>query len=187
MAANQFEINVNINSTVKSEAEMALGDLTTGSLPDVQLQNGDIMSGNEYQDMIVKMESDVLKEGSLKNSGKSVGKALVAASAVELAITGMNWAHSRVSTIYKDQARANKISNRMNTLSAVGGLAGEIAAGYAKGGVVGGTINMALQLATEAIKIAQRVEAYQDKQKDYADESDYAMERLGLLAAGKGR
>lgn len=186
MAANVFELNVNINSTIKSEAQKALNDSTNGSLPDVQLGDGTWADGSDYQDFIEKMEADTLKENKLKTAGKAAAIASTVSSGQQLVVGAMNWAHSRVSNIYKDEARANKISNIQSTVTETGGLVMSCVAGYAGGPVIG-TINLALQLAGQALKVAQRVEAYQDKQKDYADESDYAMERLGLVAAGKGR
>ena len=187
MAANVFELNVNINSTIRSEAQSALNDLTNGSLPDfIDPKNGDLLNGDDYQDAIEKMEQDMLDEDAKKAKGKQLAKATTMASAVGLGVDIMNWSHSRVSTIYKDQARANKISNATNAVSNGASFAMSVAAGYAGGPIIG-TINLALQIATQALTIAKNVEEHKDKEKDWADESDYAMERLGLLAAGKGR
>ena len=115
MAANVFELNVNINTTSQSEAQRALNDVSNGSLPDFIGPDGDLINGDEYQKTIEKMEEEMLKKDKLKAMKKVAGKAAMIHSAKSLAVTGMNWAHSRVSTIYKDQARANKISNITGT------------------------------------------------------------------------
>ena len=164
---NIFELNVNINTTGESEAEKALNDTTNGSI-EVQQDSG----------------SDATSKG------KNIAAAIGVMSIQKVSQIGNQIASyeiNKIGTIYGDQARQNEINNIMTVANTLTGIVSSTITGAAVGGLPGAIVGFVLNTASEVIQAGQRVEQYNIQQRDHMLNSNYKLERLGMLTASKGR
>lgn len=164
--ANIFELNVNIHTTEKSEAQKALS----------QTIGNDDMTSGKSETLATKDNKTAAAVGAIAIQG-------VKQSASQIVSFEVN----KISTIYGDDARANQINNMMNTASAGMSLVSSIATGASIGGPWGAVVGAVVGVATEAIGFATRAYSFAKTEQDRTRNSNYAQERLGLLAASKGR
>lgn len=173
--ANIFELNINLNSNEKSEAEKALEATTSGG------SSSDKKDSKELSnlEMAGKMLAGIHFADKVKSN--------VVNPLINLGI-------STVGNIYGDTARVNQINNFRSTIDGGVSLVRSGLSGYSVGKAFGGSaggwlalINVALDLAGTAIEMVQNANEYNNRQLDYKYNSAYSQERLGLLALNKGR
>lgn len=174
--ANIFELNVNITSTVKSEAQQALDETTNGGVGTVPTLEG--------ADTPVKGGEEAASNAS--STGGAIG-ALALQTVGKAASDLLSFDISRTATVFGDQARANEISNLMAGTGIVGNIAQGALTGLAVGGPWGALAGAILATVTEGVKVAQRAYEFNIKQTDHKINANYAQERLGILTVSKGR
>lgn len=177
--ANIFELNINLNAVENSETKKALNETS----------NAKTKAANTGDD-----ENDKL-------TGLKTGLKMAAALHVVQKINSnvvmplVNMGTTTVGTIYGDTARLNKIQNLNNSISTgmglissgFSGFAAGAAIGGGAGGAVGAVITLTLDLVGKTIDMVTNAMEYNNRQFDHMYNSNYAQERLGLLAINKGR
>lgn len=164
--ANVFELNINLNTTGQSEAEKALENTTSGNLE----PNKDNESAGLY-DALKAVKSNYYVKEVYSNVAKPL----------------MNLQLSTYGTIYGDQARQNRISNMLNTTDMAMSAVSSGITGYAVGGGVGAAIGAILDIVGTVIDGISNVREFNEEQLNHKYDSNYAQERLGILATSKGR
>ena len=165
MANNIFELNVNLMYLEKSEAKEALRTTAEGA-------------ANQQSNTDNKKEGDSKLKKSVKWAGKQSMQIVK-----QIAVYDLNKAGS----VYGDTARQNEIDNMMTTAAMGQTIASMTATGAQIGGGWGAIIGLVLGTVGEVIQGAQRAYEYKIEQQNNQREASYAQERLGILAACKGR
>ena len=178
--ANVFELNVNINSTVKSEAEKSMENVSLGSLTNV---SGKMDQGlSKLGQKASKSGHDVLGK-SLKGAG-AIG---VASAVVDIGTKVVTNRLSRYGRLYGDQARQNRIDNAMSVAGDLMEAGGTIAAGAMAGGVPGAIVGAVVAVVDKAVEIAENLKEYSYNQQENRFESQRESERIGMIAISGGR
>lgn len=166
MASNIFELNINLMQLENSEAKEALKETTEAS-------------ANQQNPEESKKDESLKK---LKSTAAWAGKQTVQI-VKQIAVYDLNKAGS----VYGDTARQNEIDNITTTASMGMSVVNMAATGAQVGGPWGAVIGAVLGTVGEVIQGFQRAQEYKIKQQDNLRQSNYASERLGILAASKGR
>ena len=178
--ANIFELNINLNAVENSETKKALSETS----------NAKTKTANTGDDKDDKLAG--LKMGLKMAAAVHVTQKLNSNVAMPL----LNMGTTTIGTIYGDTARLNQIQNLNNSVSTGMGLissgfsgfaAGKAVTGGAGGGSAGAIIAITLDVVGKAIDMVTSAMEYNNRQIDHVYNSNYAQERLGLLAINKGR
>ena len=174
--ANIFELNINVNSNEQTETEKALKKTSNAKHQEESDKNG-VLS-------------------TLKTAAKIAGTVHIGQKVMSNVVTPtFNMGITTIGTIYGDQARANQIQNMATTVetgtslvkSGLSGYSAGVAIAGKAGGIWGAVLAVALEAVGEVVDMVNIAREYNNKQLDYKYNSAYAQERLGILAANKGR
>lgn len=172
MADNKFELDIYLHE-LPSEETRDKESLKETTSSETKEKDGKELMNNEKSKKAAKQFA--------------YNAAQVVQYATHLASQEINFRISRHATMYGDTARANKLTNEMNTFNTAKNAGAAIVAGFTAGGPVGGIIAIAGTALTMAQDVSQRLQLFEDKQEDHLLNSAYAQERLGMITASKGR